>query len=170
MFGILGGVIGVAMVAYQLWDAEQTKRVERSLTLVERFNSEHLSKATETLRRATLDLNEQLEAAAKQIAASETQAGFDKAMRRRIAVDLTSSANPQTVANQAALIQIARFFDETVLCVDSRLCNKQIICEYLEPYASEIDATYRAGLDAINERSGGHVGVGLASIIGSCKS
>lgn len=156
VFGILGGVISVCMVAFQLWDAEQTKRVERSLKLVERFNDEHLSKATETLRRATLDMNEQL------VVMGEG-AGFNKQMAETVAIGLTSSDNEVSRVNQAALIQVARFFDETALCLTSGLCDRRIVCLYLTPYAREVDEAFRPGLTVINRRSGSTTPVGTDS-------
>jgi hypothetical protein len=91
-------------------------------------------------------------------------AGFSDEMAQEIAIGLTRGNTPETLANQSALIQVARFFDEADLCVSSGLCDRRIVCLYLTPYAIEVDTTFSAGLAAVNARSDSSTGAGMSRV------
>ncbi len=91
-------------------------------------------------------------------------AGFSDEMARQIAIRLTDGGTPETLANQSALIQLARFFDEADLCVATGLCDRRIVCLYLSPYAIEVDTAFNAGLAAVNARSDSSTGAGMTRV------
>lgn len=138
LVGILGGVVGVGFVGYQLLVAQQDTRAERSFAMIERFNGEVLFGATEALRRVTYGISQEI---------AGLDSGFT-AEQSRLLVEAALFDDPENGPGEiGSLVALARFFDEVQLCIDKNLCARDSLCEYLQPVALELHDSFGSSLE-----------------------
>ena len=148
-----GTILAVIFGFNQYLMARQDMRVNRSLSLVERFNSdtERAGKARALATKVWWDNRKQIERLVRSPADE-----FDK-HRGNLVYKVLYMGGAKSEAIQYALIDLLDFFGELEVCVESRLCDEETAVDFFGPYADGYWLLYADEIEAnrtMNNRLG----------------
>lgn len=155
-------VVGLYFVYSELHASAQRAKVERSLRLVERFGSGELTDATARVSEPWSKFNEQLTSIGKHRALSIDQ------IRKIVAAELASNES-----YRASSLKLAFFFDEVWSCVDSDVCDFEIVCKNFHKTAADLNILFQNFFDDQSDiYSNSEIGFGVLKLarIQSCEN
>lgn len=151
LFGIIAGVIGVALVLGEIWQMNRLSKIDKALDYVQRYAGAPLLDHRTQVAAVGDEINAGLRAIGEGAALTEAQ----KVVVLE-AYFLSDSAAAEE--NRGSLMQIVRFYEEIAICEAQRLCHEQTVCQFFTAPARALRRDFghvyetqgaRAGLDGI---------------------
>jgi len=137
----VAGVIALCLLYIQLQNDAAARRAQHTLEFVSQFNSDPMSSHRQNALKPWLDHAGQL--GAINAAGGLPRAEIDSLSRQVVAeYDAGHVETPASLSIQ----EVAGFFDQLAICIDSSVCDAAVARDYFEDYATNFWCMNRAVL------------------------
>jgi hypothetical protein len=150
------GSLGIVVAAFQYISDAKGLRVERTLTYIERWESDGAKEAYDLLARALALEFEKIPA--NEIHNARENGAFRKLLLTRVTENILVDSE-----NQNAFETVTYFFNSLGLCLEGRICDKKTVQIFFGGTAAQFMEYFAEPLDGIVEPDHGY-GSGLSKL------